>query len=61
MNGIYFDSFMQLFSGYLMDSDEVIDINIDKINVFCAGITDNDPDVNSKPTKDKLEVGTNRC
>lgn len=61
MNGIYLDHFLQLFSGYLVDSDGLIDTNIDNINIRCAGVTDNDPDVISKPTKDKLEVGKNRC
>ncbi|MBK6965348.1 MAG: hypothetical protein IPH20_15805 [Bacteroidales bacterium] len=33
----------------------------EKINIVCAGITDNDPEVDTKPTKDKLEAGRNRC
>lgn len=61
MNGIYFDHFMQLFLGYLKDSSDFIEENIDKINILCAGITDNDPDIDTKPTKTSLEVGKNRC
>ena len=61
MNGIYFDHFMQLFSGYLKVSEDIIIKNLDKINILCAGITDNDPEVETKPTKDNLEVGKNRC
>jgi len=51
MNGIYFDHFMQLFSGYLRNLDGSINKNVDKINILCAGITDNDPEVETKPTK----------
>ena len=61
MNGIYFDYFMQLFSGYLKDTNGLIDKNVDKINILCAGVTDNDPEAETKPTTDNLEVGKNRC
>lgn len=61
MNGIHFDYFMQLFSGYIKDSDDFIDTNIDKINILCAGITDTDPETETKPTTNNLEDGKNRC
>lgn len=61
MNGIYFDYFMQLFSGYIKESNAVVDYNIDKINILCAGITDNDPEKETKPTKDSIADGKNRC
>jgi predicted ATP-dependent endonuclease of OLD family len=52
MNGIYFKHFMQLFSD--------LDNNGSKsIPVHCAGITDNDPPKESKPTPFKREPGTN--
>lgn len=60
INGIYFDYFMQLFSGYTNEPKDWIN-KADKINIVCAGVTDNDPEVDSMPTKDKLEAGKNRC
>lgn len=56
MNGIYFDYFMQLFMGYSPDGSTV-----DKINILVAGITDNDPDKDTKPTPTHKEQGKNRC
>jgi hypothetical protein len=61
MNGIYFDHFMQLFSGYYKDSNDFIDKDVDKINIRCAGITDNDPEIDSFPTQEELSEGKNRC
>jgi len=61
MNGVYFDHFMQLFSGYSKDVAGWISENIDKINILCAGITDNDPKKNRKPTHKNKFKGNNRC
>ena len=55
MNGIYFDYFMQPFIGSNKDGE------INKINLLCAGITDNDPDKDSLPTPSKTVDGKNRC
>lgn len=52
MNGIYFKHFMQLFSN--IDSD-----NAHNIPIRCAGITDNDPPKESKPTASKPVQGCN--
>lgn len=52
MNGIYFRYFMQLFC----DLDEVKSLYIP---VRCAGITDNDPPKDSKPTLNNLVTGKN--
>lgn len=56
MNGVYFKHFMQLFC------------NVDgtpgkgnKISTRCSGITDNDPDKTTKPTKNNPEVGKNKA
>jgi len=56
MNGIYFDYFMQPFTGYENNNEKT-----DKINLLCAGITDNDPDKDSLPTLSKPVIGNNRC
>jgi len=61
INGIFFDHFMQLFSGYSKDENGFIDSEIDKINIRCAGITDNDPDKELYPTPTNPETGKNRC
>jgi predicted ATP-dependent endonuclease of OLD family len=61
MNGIYFNHFMQLFLGYVMDLSSSSVENVDKIDVLCAGITDNDPETEAKPTKNHLVEGKNRC
>lgn len=52
MNGIYFKHFMQLFA----DLNENGSISIP---VRCAGITDNDPHPDLKPTPSNRIVGTN--
>lgn len=52
MNGIYFNHFMQLFAD-LEDNDS------ESIQVRCAGITDNDPSKEDKPTPSKLIPGSN--
>lgn len=52
MNGIYFEHFMQLFA----DLDEN---GSESIPVRCAGITDNDPQKDSKPTPSHPIPGTN--
>ena len=59
INGIFFDHFMQLFSGYNKDEHGLINKGTDKINVRCAGITDNDPDKDLYPTN--TVMGKNRC
>lgn len=61
INGIFFDHFMQLFSGYSKDKNDFIDKKIEKINIRCAGITDNDPDKELCPTPANPETGKNRC
>ncbi len=52
MNGIYFEHFMQLFA----DLDEN---GSESIPVRCAGITDNDPSTDSKPTPSNPVPDTN--
>lgn len=52
MNGIYFEHFMQLFA----DLDEN---GSESIPVRCAGITDNDPQKDSKPTPSHPIPGAN--
>ncbi len=52
MNGIYFKHFMQLFADLDVNGSE-------SIPVRCAGITDNDPPNESKPTPSKPISGTN--
>ncbi|HIH36383.1 MAG TPA: AAA family ATPase [Methanocellales archaeon] len=52
MNGIYFNHFMQLFADFNKDGSE-------SIPVRCAGITDNDPPRDSKPTPSNRVTGTN--
>lgn len=52
MNGIYFQHFMQLFCN--LGGGDFINIPI-----RCAGITDNDPPKEAKPTKTNLTIGTN--
>lgn len=61
INGIFFDHFMQLFTGYSKDEDDFIDKEIDKINIRCAGITDNDPEKELYPTSTNPKTGKNRC
>ncbi len=63
MNGIYFDYFMQLFSGYEIYNNK--DKNFSerkcaKINIRCAGVTDNDPDKESMPVRTDITAGKNR-
>ena len=48
MGGIYFDYFFQLFKGYQTNDDKYLDV--EHINIRCAGITDCDPDSSAKPT-----------
>jgi len=48
MNGIYFNHFMQIFTGYKKVQGNII--STEYISVKCAGITDCDPDLASKPT-----------
>lgn len=56
LNGIYFRHFFQLFKGYKFESDEsekdVVKNNVDYIPIRCTGITDCDPEKDSKPTID---------
>ena len=48
LNGIYFDHFMQLFVGYRYDNNRKKKPSA-KIPIRCAGITDCDPEKQSKP------------
>ena len=48
MNGIYFNHFMQLFSGYAFEDNYR---EVDKIPLLCSGITDCDPLKDNMPTK----------
>ena len=52
MNGIYFKHFMQLFA-------DLCESGYESIPVRCAGITDNDPPKDSKPTPSNLIKGQN--
>lgn len=52
MSGIYFKHFMQLFSNLEGGSYA-------SIPVRCAGITDNDPPPETKPSREKLIAGSN--
>lgn len=52
MNGIYFNHFMQLFADINKSGSK-------SIPVRCAGITDNDPRADSKPTPSNPIKGTN--
>lgn len=52
MNGIYFNHFMQLFADLNKNGSK-------SIPVRCAGITDNDPPKDSKPTHSNCESGEN--
>lgn len=60
IGGIYFDSFMQLFSGYTIKKEGECS-KCSKIDVRCAGITDNDPEKEATPTIKNPEKGRNRC
>ena len=48
MGGIYFDHFFQLFKGYQIKGNDCVEVNY--ISVRCAGITDCDPETQTKPT-----------
>lgn len=61
INGIYFDCFMQLFSGFVVKEDGKIDKSVEKINILCAGITDNDPENDGLPTSETPMIGKNKC
>lgn len=57
LNGIYFRHFFQLFQGYKLNEDPVNEASVikedtDFIPIRCAGITDCDPEVDSKPRED---------
>lgn len=52
MNGIYFSHFMQIFADITLNGNKSIPIR-------CAGITDNDPPVDSKPLRSKPIEGLN--
>lgn len=54
MNGIYFKHFMRLFCNFGDADSECLNINI-----RCAGITDMDPEKESRPTASNLSVGKN--
>lgn len=62
MNGIFFDHFIQLFKGYSeIDEEFGIATESNKIDIRCAGITDNDPDKDTMPTSENQPKGKNRC
>jgi putative ATP-dependent endonuclease of the OLD family len=58
LNGKYFNHFMTPFQGYKKNSDGSV-TQTDYIPVKCAGLTDNDPDIDAKPTSQRLVTGTN--
>jgi predicted ATP-dependent endonuclease of OLD family len=58
LNGIYFKHFFRLFQGYRKMMDGSMKPT-DFIPVRCSGLTDNDPDVNAKPTKHNKAAGKN--
>jgi len=48
LNGIYFSHFMQLFKGYKLDKETKEKVGC--VPIRCAGITDCDPEKESRPT-----------
>ncbi len=52
LNGIYFKHFLQLFC-------DLTDEHFDSLPIRCAGLTDNDPEKNEKPTKKNPVKGKN--
>jgi putative ATP-dependent endonuclease of OLD family len=58
LNGIYFHHFMTLFQSYNKKQDGSFE-KTDYIPIKCAGLTDNDPDKESKPTAQSAAVGNN--
>jgi putative ATP-dependent endonuclease of the OLD family len=58
LNGIYFHHFMTLFQNYKKKEDGNFETT-DYIPIKCAGITDNDPDKEAKPTSQNIVVGNN--
>lgn len=57
LNGIYFEHFFTLFKGYHYIENEYV--QCDGIPIRCAGITDNDPPKDSKPTPSNPVSGGN--
>jgi len=58
LNGLYFNHFMALFKGYHRKSEDVF-AGCSGIPVRCAGLTDNDPDKEGKPTPSSPLIGKN--
>jgi len=58
LNGLYFRHFFSLFQGFSYNDDGTI-FACDGIPVKCAGLTDNDPPSDSKPTKANPAQGKN--
>lgn len=58
LNGLYFHHFMALFKGYTKSKDGIV-TKCSGIPIRCAGVTDNDPAKEAKPTTQKLEQGEN--
>lgn len=57
LNGIYFRHFFSLFQGY-ENADGTLN-ECKCIPIRCAGLTDNDPEPETKPTKLATAIGTN--
>ena len=57
LNGIYFSHFFTLFKGYYFEGNVVTPC--DGIPVKCAGLTDNDPEKDERPTPAALAQGKN--
>ena len=53
---VFFSIILCNYFRYSKDEDDFID-KVDKINIRCAGITDNDPDKELYPTPTNPETG----
>lgn len=58
MGGIFFDHFMQIFKGYVIDKDHQ-KVICDAIPVRCVGITDCDPDESDRQTPEQPSESKN--
>lgn len=58
LNGIYFNHFLTLFKGYYKVEDVITPC--DGIPVKCAGLTDNDPNTEARPTPEAPQEGKNK-
>lgn len=63
LNGIYFRHFFQLFQGYKLklgkEGEKPIKNEVEYIPIRCSGITDCDPEKDSKPTNDSKMPSNN--